>query len=185
MGLIGEIGHEVRHELVAESRALPWRAAYRNSSCTKSQARSRLLAGRGDRVDHAGDDRVRQFVGQGQRQRRARQRSIAGAGRREIIAQALVGRRALARQRQQLVIAVAIGRDADDMGDGIAQRGRQRFRIFRNAAKRRFASATIVASPSSPSVQIRLARSSVVSSSPEPPPSQPIRSNTGRSLARA
>jgi len=65
------------------------------------------------------------FIGQGQRQCGLRQRASRRAGHGEIIAQPFVGHGALARQRQQRVVGGAVGRGADQMGDGIAGRSQR------------------------------------------------------------
>ena len=79
MGVIAEVGHEVGDEGVAERRSLFCRERI-EIRLHEFPGQIGLLAGGGDRVDKAADDRARQFVGQGQRQRSTRQRGVARAG---------------------------------------------------------------------------------------------------------
>jgi hypothetical protein len=63
------------------------------------------------------------------------QASIAGSARPLKSAEIAIGDGALARQRQQRVVGCSIGRDADDMGDGIAQRAGQGLRLAEEAGE--------------------------------------------------
>ncbi len=119
MDLIAEVGHEIRDEVVSERGALPGAESI-EVVLYEIPGQIGLLARPSHCANYATNDRRRQFVAQCQRQCVARQRWIARAGGRVIIAHAVRRHGAFARQRQQRVVVGAIGTDADDMGDGIA-----------------------------------------------------------------